>query len=53
MKDLEILEILKVLQSNKNLILEKVSGKGGDTEVVLVKYDSTLITAFVEIFGIV
>ena len=35
MKDLEILEILKVLQSNKNLILEKVSGKGGNTEFVL------------------
>ena len=38
MKDLEILETLKVLQSNKNLILEKVSGnKGCNTEVVLGK----------------
>jgi len=37
MKDLEILELLKVLQSNKKLILEKVSGKGGNTEVLLGK----------------
>ena len=37
MKDLEILEILKVLQSNKALILEKASGKGGNTEIVLDK----------------
>ena len=37
MKDLEILEILKVLQSNKKLILEKASGKEANTEVVLGK----------------
>lgn len=37
MKDLEILEILKVLQSNKKLIFESVSGKGDNTEVVLDK----------------
>ena len=37
MKDLEILELLKVLQANKKLILEKVSVKGDNTEVVLGK----------------
>ena len=37
MKDLEILELLKTIQSNKKLILEKVSVKGDNTEVVLGK----------------
>lgn len=37
MKDLEILEFLKVLQSNKELILEKVLGAGDNTEIVLDK----------------
>ena len=37
MKDLEILEILKLIQSNKKLILEVFSGKGDNTEVVLGK----------------
>ena len=37
MKDLEILQFLKVLQSNKELILGKVSGEGGIVEIVLGK----------------
>ena len=37
MKDLEILEFLKVLQANKDLILEKVSDAGDSTEIVLDK----------------
>lgn len=37
MKDLEILEFLKIIQSNKSLILEKVSGTVGNTEIVLDK----------------
>ena len=37
MKDLEILDFLKVLQANKDLILEKVSDAGDNTEIVLDK----------------
>ena len=37
MKDLEILKFLKVLQSNKALILEKASDAGYNTEILLGK----------------